>query len=1503
MKNNNNFHSHYLSISYKALANKKIMHHILFIIEMGIILIQKFEIYYNDFEVYKMKDLNTFNPFIIIIRKIGKLPIGLNFIIYFGIICIIIINSYLLNNITFKINFYIRISVNVTEIFFFRVLTLLIFNYLFIFRGIYLIINIIITFPYLLTLILNFYKNYLFLFFPSIIKYPYDSFSMIIDFNLLILKIFLSISAMVQNKNISQFCFFVSLLILFVLLIHLTYIMKNKSYYFMNNCNLNKLRYTIILSSCIITIIVILFEKHYLHNMFYQISYLNIMILCLLFVYYFYDPYHYANFDKDDNIENVYYYFFILENNRHNYLLEEKIEKHLSLCNKCNLCQKYHEFKMKKKKENLDLYKVIYNGEDLSLNLMNNIFKEIIKNGKSNFINNSYYLINLIYAFYLSINKNNYNFSSNIELLFEIINEENSQYLEECSVSLNQIKSTNDFLIKAKTIIQDIYDMFDDNNHQRKIVKFFKLAEVLKELKFKEIQSINNRNNNNYNIDALPNCNNLLIICSLFYEELYNESISNSGSFIRETPNFLEDFINSNNKSIKQITLKIDIPNFSAKIIRAGGHMNKYENKNFFDLFPSIFKNKQIIYMKNQLINSNQNSEKKSEKNKNYKSKKKKEYNKENRICFYFIIEEKEENSIIYFRELKLKLRLILLTNINITIYLNGTYNLEKNIIITEHQKEREIVLYFGNNELINKARFNPSNNNTNNNNSIIIKNNKLKNFENDELIEKSNILIGSNKYTIYHLLSSKKKNLSKISKKNKTIKEDNYKEKINVYDENNELFIFNDIASQASSATTSITKNNLISFYRGNKKIKNDINFSKKINLPKYFLLFSLTIFFILAFFQTFYLSLLENTLKEQNNFYIILKDYQNNFDILFFSVLSFLCIADSIYSNKCVNLMNEVTKLAFLYINNNGLNIKSNDFINFTDFLIYENNILNENLNSKLDKLNKYYAKFNQEVFISNLKTILPYYKINQIIKNNETSLSLSQENLIFSDFIKLMNSRFGIIIKNYNCTATPIYILNKNEKEVFNNILAKERLDSSQEAIYLIILDYKTFSNHFGLVVREVAYYINSRRKIFKLIIYSFICLNVFVFFFILLLIFVYFSLYLFISFKLLYDIDLGLKEKIGDYSIKDILRKKIDNLKLLLNFYENDIGEIIRDLNNIYNDFQDKYNIKIKGDSRTKFLKKDGKNEKEKKNKNTSCSSIIHIFKQYHLFQYSKRRKLYFYNLLFIFILGIFIYIIAFYNIWTYFKLDETLYYWVSASHKLSVETSEFMNKFLLMFLNNQTFFGNSQNFSSRDYIHSVYSQLTEIYKIERYSNLLLKDMVIQDEKKLNFECETFYKETKNDFFEQLKSKFINEEDKLYNTMLVFCKLSNIMMFKNYKTIFLQLFSKVKNLIENFQNGNYNYIINYIKKYSIGKIEITFLFTYTFIMEYSFNNVKIVLLGMENKYSKTNFITGASFILLAIILLLVIKLVYIKNVKNDCNKFLQTKKVFKICDTSE
>ena len=424
--------------------------------------------------------------------------------------------------------------------------------------------------------------------------------------------------------------------------------MIQKSYYLMNNCNLNKIRFSIILGCCFITILVIVIDKNDFTNIFYIISYCNIALIGILFICYFYDPYQFSKFDKDDNIENVYYYFFILDRDKNSYfLLEEKIGEHISKCNRCNLCKKYNYLKTKNKNGELDLFNIISNNDNIIYNVLNKLVRAVRKYGKNNFVNNYFYLINIAYIYCLAINQKNYNIILNAELLYDIINSENSQLLDDYEICLNQIKYANCFFIKAKEILDSLDKIFEEKNPLQKSLLFLETSELLDKLKYKEIKKNSHNNFNNYNgnnLEGLPNCNKLLTICSIFYEELYNEPISNSGIYIRDSPNLLDDLFNNNHEDNREITFELNFINFKMNIIRAGGHMNKYENQNLFELFPSIFKNRQILEAKKIVLNSNDNKPIKNIRSTSYKLKtneKDKKY-----IRFSFIIEEKEDNEI-----------------------------------------------------------------------------------------------------------------------------------------------------------------------------------------------------------------------------------------------------------------------------------------------------------------------------------------------------------------------------------------------------------------------------------------------------------------------------------------------------------------------------------------------------------------------------------------------------------------------------------------------------------------------------------------------------------------------------------------------------------------------------------------------------------------------------------------------------------------------------------------
>ena len=209
----------------------------------------------------------------------------------------------------------------------------------------------------------------------------------------------------------------------------------------MNNISLNKIRYSILLSNCFVTLLVLINGLNQFDNVYFIICYGNILILSFLLIIIFYDPYQFIKFGKDDCEENPIYYFFVLDRNKNQHLLlEKKIEEHVSKCGTCNLCKKYRKANVYDKFENIDLYNIIYNNKNYALNLMNKLLREIKRNGKKSIANNSYFLINLTYIYYLGISAKNHNFVLNTELLYEIINSENKQFLEDFKISLNQIK-------------------------------------------------------------------------------------------------------------------------------------------------------------------------------------------------------------------------------------------------------------------------------------------------------------------------------------------------------------------------------------------------------------------------------------------------------------------------------------------------------------------------------------------------------------------------------------------------------------------------------------------------------------------------------------------------------------------------------------------------------------------------------------------------------------------------------------------------------------------------------------------------------------------------------------------------------------------------------------------------------------------------------------------------------------------------------------------------------
>ena len=225
----------------------------------------------------------------------------------------------------------------------------------------------------------------------------------------------------------------------------------------------------------------------------------------------------------------------------------------------------------------------------------------------------------------------------------------------------------------------------------------------------------------------------------------------------------------------------------------------------------------------------------------------------------------------------------------------------------------------------------------------------------------------------------------------------------------------------------------------------------------------------------------------------------------------------------------------------------------------------------------------------------------------------------------------------------------------------------------------------------------------------------------------------------------------------------MQKKINNLKLLLKFYENDINKTINNLNRIYDDYKENYNLKIKEEWKL-FKRYEAKEIKS--NQNGNLLNSIKLIRRYKLFELSGKKYIYFYSMLFTIIISLILYINILIIWYIYFEKDKILGEWIPLANGPSLDTSKLMTNLLTMIYNNQTLGEISLSFKTKDYISYIYTRLTNLYQADKYKDIILSINHF-GEKNLNYDCNDFYNNLNNEFFSNLLNKFIDEQEELNN----------------------------------------------------------------------------------------------------------------------------------------
>ena len=1486
--------SEYFSNSYKSIISNKIIHLIIIFLEYTftigvqiIIFVRQFDSKYEDnldgihFHLFMIKIVNITSKYI----KIVLLSL---------IFIFILIYYYIFNKYSFKkSNLSNFIAINIFEIFIFRLFFIIICHYLFSLENnivslVFLIISILI----IVIIIHSFYMNHLYYFSPHFIVYPYDYYSSLNDILHLFQKYFICLSLQTSNISLSKFLFLIVFILQIISFLFSVYIFIFKSYYIMSNIFLNKSRFSFNLSTVLINLIMIVLGINNIKSVTFLIFCLNIYIIFFIIIQIIYNPYNFIYFDTDENVENIYFYFYIVDHIKNqNFILEEKIEKHMSSCRSCDLCLKVKKY-LSNKFDYKKLFKVLYKNNCAFSKIMNEIIHSVLINGKQSLKNNSYFLINIIFCYYIYYNKKKYVLSSNMKIIYEIINEENTNIQESHLLSTEQIFLLNQFLNKSNIILNEIQEIIINNNFKRKIEQFFVLFHDIFELKDKKYKSKLYYNKN----EGVVNFCKHISISTMIYEEIFNVTLSNSGLPLKDNPVFLDDISKKQSSELNQIIIQLDLLTFENKIIYIIGEFSKYKNKALCQLFPNIFRSKQLLIIKDKIMNqkyykkiNNENKQKDFLKSNNNNTPG------QQYIDFHFIIYENVEKTK-KFRMINLRLNLIYPLNITKKILLYGAYSIEKNVIITldkstEERKEEYVLNYDENEEEQNEIKT-----------YLLVQYKKnAKYFNKQKLTFVDKYFINPNTYNIYYIYKVEKQ---------KTIKNDNMQnEKNNLYNHvnsniKNDIYGDSDggnynflvVQSTASASTFSQMNNDRKGLKKRNKGAK---NYNKKKMHFKYYQISIATISTFILLCQIIChitINNYNNNLSKKSMALTMLKNYYGIYNILFTSILSLACLAKESRGNECSS--------TFSLFENYYINETGNDFLNITEFFVNENKVTSAQISGVKLQIMNIISNSDDENLLNLVNSKMIVYSISQNISHDEIKLNLLIQNTTFLDVLDYMTTGFLIITSRYEYTKEKVYIVNQiniNDlsKSPFIHIKLTEPLSQYQSYFYYIVLNYKTFVKTLDIISLQLVIISGRLSSISISLTFGFVLINLVFYLFLHFAIFIYIQKYFKLIADLFEDIQNKLNLKNDNISVSEMFLQKIQKLKIIISLYKQDIYQAIVDLNFIYDNY--KKFVEEKNKEMAKYLKKEkyinsSNNTKsiKEKNRKVKISYVMNVRQN--------KRLMYFLSIT---LLYSFCLVIGLCIMWeSYYSVYKRINALIKSHGNLSNDIYKLINYYHLMIFQNLTIedINRAERYnisSGSDVFSNMYKDIQELYDSKRYMDKLSQFNLDNVDSFYNYTCKTYYE------YLFKTNAFLSRSNIKYKEFLIFvCEYSKIFKTSNYKQIFSIFIEYIQIGLNEINDHSYDGLISVMHNYNYSKIIVFFMTVYCYALEI----LGIQLQRKTNQKLNSIMITyfNISFILFYVsssLFLLIIVIGYIWKLNATYNKIHELKKVFKICNKKE
>ena len=1524
----------YLVNCYKYIAKAKTIHFLFILIEIIMNVFQEIELDLKNASSDKNKlDLNYLRKITVAFDKIStivKLIVIILYILVFDVIYIILRIQ------KFKKKYVIiSILINILELFHFRLFVLIFFNLFFTLPNIYFTISCIFVVPHLCLIVHHFFYDHLYYFVPKFINYPYDEFSSLFDLFLLYIKIFLSIARNTKYFGLEKCCSYIFHISQVLFCIFFIIKLKNHSYLFMKNQFLNKTKFSFFFSKTITSILALILGKTEIINVLFLMLSLGIMLVILSYVYFMYEPLNYIKIRRETPMENIYFYLYILsERDDLNFLFENKISEHYEKCGVCDLCKKYmnyldnHQSNIEieddeKKRlindENksissikmMQLSDIIYSQENKYFQLIEKVTINYKQKGKEIFNNNSYYYINLSFLIFSDYQNNNITLALNEKIILEMFNKEN-KLLDNHEFQINQILFCNKFISLSNNILNKLKEILNSEQNINKAKKLIDLSISLKEMK----KPIYKKNLFSHKQENISNSKNLILACSIIYEEIFNITINNSQIPIRDNIQQIEDIFINNIKNDKIISLSMNLISNNCIIIRAGKDLSFFKNNNLFDLFPLIFKEYQINLFLSNILNEFDKNKEKNNPNINTPEKEIKKLNKANtsNINNVKIVKpisskkHKLENveikviicqdasSKIYYKLLTLKLIPLFNNSNKDFIIFDGVYSLHSNTFITlqdfeENNNPNENLVAVSGPELENSSEIY----------SMSLKKYIL--WQNNNGFNVSNI----SKFT----LSSKLYNIYKITPKDKVIVKKKMEKKISGLlekkVENEEEIrrkkieqIIEDNASVSSQQNATTFSNGISGLGMRNKKKDNAYEYSSLNRLKKIIHIF---IPIVLAFpiYQFILLKSELNNTSNNNYNYLEFREIFQLYYQLFTSIIGITCIKRNTDCRSLVSLYSDIYDFDQI-----------GGFFNFSLLLRVQSQILSAKIMDKRSNLVNIHKNIGDKDYDEIFSQTVKYNRITQTFINENIFFNITNVNVQFSEAILMVCNSFQMLTND--TSNEPIYILNKLDKP-FENLYkdGKTELTKYQKEIYEMILNYKVYRQQLNAINKRLNEILTEKSTIIQSTLYKYIYIDSFLILIFTSILYVYLFFFQNIIVKILNYVNMVTNMKTDNFNFAVIFTQKIENLETILQIYNGDPVKAVQNLTSLYNKYQQyltEQNKNTANDMYKKSYKKISNNENKK-------NEMDNIPKNQRIVNRNDIRNLYitFKYLLSIFatlllLIGSFV---ALMIIWkNYFLVKTNLYSLIKKN--LSVEASLYksIGFYDLMIFQNYTidecspkiFYqyvegDNDKNSILRSFYKDVQNSFNGLKEKNEITNIYFD---YGSEGK--FTCETFF-EMNNDNLEILKKNDDgNQLGNIKEKLIKICETSRLTETNDIITSLQRHYQLIKNGIVSITDFSYEGIINHVNSGVLGEITVFFNCILIYVLEVMNNRPHKN--GVDNLLAllwRNILLTEGIYIGLDFVLIILSIFFFILNIKNYCDQLFLLKKIFKIFEIQE